>query len=180
MKMQIKEFSKLTGVSVRTLHYYDEKNLLKPCFVDEQKGEKTMSMDVFNSSEFESARKEYAKEAKQRWGSTQAYKESNEKTAAYTKENWQQMNSEMHVIFVKIAECMKNDKTPGDEKVQKLVEEWKAFITENYYTCTKEIFAGLGQMYVADERFKNNLDKYGDGTAQFLSEAIKIFCESIE
>ena len=51
-------------------------------------------------------------------------------------------------------------------------------ITENYYTCTNEILAGLGKMYVADERFKNNIDKHGDGTAAFVSEAIEILLKS--
>ena len=52
----------------------------------------------------------------------------------------------------------------------------KRYITENYYCCTKEILAGLGQMYVADERFKNNIDKHADGTAAFISEAIAVYC----
>ena len=54
-----------------------------------------------------------------------------------------------------------------------LVKELQDYITENYYTCTNEILAGLGQMYVADERFKANIDKNGDGTAEFVSKAIE-------
>nr|MCR4718760.1 TipAS antibiotic-recognition domain-containing protein [Bacillota bacterium] len=49
-------------------------------------------------------------------------------------------------------------------------------ITENYYICTNEILSGLGQMYVADERFRNNIDKNADGTAAFICEAIKVYC----
>jgi hypothetical protein len=49
-------------------------------------------------------------------------------------------------------------------------------ISENYYLCTNEILAGLGQMYVADERFKNNIDKRADGTAEFICEAIAAYC----
>ena len=66
-------------------------------------------------------------------------------------------------------------KTDADE-VQELVKELQDFITGNYYHCTNEILAGLGQMYVADERFKNNIDKHASGTAKFVSEAIKEFC----
>ena len=58
-----------------------------------------------------------------------------------------------------------------------LVAGLQAHITANYYTCTDEILAGLGQMYVADERFKKNIDKYGDGTAEFVSEGIRIYVE---
>ena len=53
----------------------------------------------------------------------------------------------------------------------------QAYITDSYYTCTDEIIAGLGKMYVADERFKNNIDKYGEGTADFVAEAIAVFCQ---
>ena len=68
----------------------------------------------------------------------------------------------------------------GDEsdslQVQDLVKKMQNHITENYYLCTKEILAGLGQMYVFDERFKNNIDKNGDGTAEFVCEAIEVYC----
>lgn len=59
---------------------------------------------------------------------------------------------------------------------QALVAKLHAHITENYYTCTDEILAGLGKMYIADERFKKNIDKYGEGTAEFAFEAIAAFC----
>ena len=79
-------------------------------------------------------------------------------------------------IFAKFAECKKNGNTADSNETQTLVKELQAYITENYYTCTNEILAGLGQMYVADERFKTNIDKHAVGTAEFISEAIKIFC----
>ena len=57
------------------------------------------------------------------------------------------------------------------------MKKWQDFITENYYTCTNDILVGLGEMYVADERFKDNIDKHGDGTAQFMNNAIKVYCK---
>ena len=51
------------------------------------------------------------------------------------------------------------------------------YITANFYHCTEDILAGLGQMYVGDERFKNNIDSHGEGTAEFVAEAIKIYCK---
>ncbi len=70
---------------------------------------------------------------------------------------------------------MKKSETPDSEEVQKLVKMLQSQITENYYLCTNEILAGLGQMYVADERFKNNIDKHADGTASFICEAITVY-----
>ena len=241
MKMQINEFAKLTGVSVRTLHYYDEIGLLKPAFVDEQNGYRfydenslermqeilfyreldfelksilkilsspdydkqkalaeqrkllilkkerleriidaldsatkgKITMKAFDNSDYETARKQYEDEAKQRWGETDAYKEHQEKTANYTKDKCQEVNDGLMSVFAEFAECMKNGYTVDSDEAQALVKELKNYITENYYTCTNEILAGLGQMYVADERFKNNIDKNGDGTADFVSKAIE-------
>ena len=116
-------------------------------------------------------------EVKQRWGETEAYKEHTEKTAGYTKDKWQQVNDGLNAVFVNFFECMNNGHTADSPEAQMLVKEVKNYIAENYYTCTNEILAGLGQMYVCDDRFKNNIDKNGEGTAEFVSEAIKIYCK---
>ena len=71
---------------------------------------------------------------------------------------------------------MKNGEEPDSAEAQNLVKLLKSHITENYYLCTNEILAGLGQMYVADERFRNNIDKNADGTAAFICEAIEVYC----
>ena len=243
MKMQIKEFAKLTGVSVRTLHYYDEIGLIKPALVDAQNGYRfydensllrmqeilfyreldfplksileilsspdydkqkalaeqrkllelkkerleriidaldgatkgKVTMTAFDNSDYETARKQYEVEAKQRWGETDAYKEHAEKTAKYTKDKWQAVNDGLMEIFAKFAECMKNGNTADLDDAQAIVKELQNYITENYYTCTTEILAGLGLMYVADERFKANINKNGNGTAEFVSKAIESY-----
>ena len=136
-----------------------------------------VTMTAFNNSDYETARKQYEVEAKQRWGKTDAYKEHEQKTANYNKAKWQAVNDGLMVIFTKFAECMKNGNTADLDDAQALVKELQNYITENYYTCTTEILAGLGQMYVADERFKTNIDKNGDGTAEFVREAIEIYCK---
>ena len=74
------------------------------------------------------------------------------------------------------AVCMKNGASPESEEAQSLVKGLQNHITENYYHCTNEILAGLGQMYVYDERFRNNIDKHADGTARFISDAIAAYC----
>ena len=132
-----------------------------------------VTMTAFDNSDYETARKQYEVEAKQRWGETDAYKEHAEKTAKYTKDKWQAVNDGLMVIFAKFAECMNNGNTADSDEAQALVKELQNYITENYYTCTNEILAGLGLMYVADERFKTNIDKNGDGTAEFVSQAIE-------
>lgn len=132
-----------------------------------------VTMTAFDNSDYETARKQYEVEAKQRWGETDAYKEHQEKTADYSKDKWQDVNDGLMVILTKFAECMKNGNTADSDEAQALVKELQNYITEKYYTCTKEILAGLGQMYVADERFKTNIDKNGDGTAEFVSKAIE-------
>ena len=78
-------------------------------------------------------------------------------------------------IFAEFALCKDSGASADSAAAKELVTKLQAYITANYYTCTDEILAGLGKMYVADERFKNNIDKYGEGTAEFASEAIEIY-----
>ena len=134
-------------------------------------------MNIFENSEFETTRKEYAKEAKAKWGDTAAYKESAEKTADYSEDKWNKVNSTMDKIIAEFADCKRKGIASESNEAQTLAKKWQDFITENYYTCTKEILAGLGEMYVADERFRTNIDRHGDGTAQFMSDAIKAYAK---
>ena len=241
MKMQIKEFAEFTGVSVRTLHYYDEIGLLQPAkvdcstgyrFYDEEsllrmqeilfyreldfslksiseilsssnydkakalheqkqllilkkerlerlilaidgavKGENVMV--AFDNSEFE----KYKAEAQEKWSNTDAYKEHAEKTKNYSKQKWNNLAEGMDHIMGEFAVCMKNGKMFNSEETQSLVKKLQNHICENYYNCTNEILEGLGKMYVADERFKKNIDKHADGTAAYVREAINYYCK---
>ena len=116
----------------------------------------------------------YTEETRERWGDTEAYREYDKKTNGYTKEKWTEANDGLMAIFAEFATCKANGATPGSAEAQALVAKLQNHITANYYTCTDEILAGLGKMYVADERFKKNIDKNGDGTAEFAAEAIAI------
>ena len=120
--------------------------------------------------------KTYETEARERWGDTYAYYEHEQKTKNYTKEKWAEANDGMMAIFAEFSECKGSGASADSHEAQALVTKLQAHITENYYTCTDEILAGLGKMYVADERFKKNIDKYGDGTAEFAAEAIAVYC----
>ena len=239
MKLQVREFAKFTGVSVRTLHYYDEIGLLKPSSVDPYTGyryydeesllrmqeilfyreldfslksiqgivsspsyDKTKAlkeqkqllqlkkerlerlicaiegamkgenvMNAFDNSAFEA----YRAEAQERWGKTKAYQEYTEKSKHYSKEKQNSLVHDMDAILAEFAVCMNRGAVPAAPEAQSLVKKLQNHISEHYYHCTDEILAGLGQMYVADERFKNNIDRHGNGTAAFISEAIKAY-----
>ena len=117
----------------------------------------------------------YENEAQERWGSTAAYREYEEKTKNHTKEKWAEANDGMMAIFSELALVKDNGASADSAEARALVAKLQAHITANYYTCTDEILAGLGKMYVADERFKKNIDKYGDGTAEFVADAIAVY-----
>jgi len=116
----------------------------------------------------------YNNEVKERWSNTEAYAEFNDKTKAYSKERFADINMGLEYIFRDFAELMKSGAEPDSVDAQTLVKKLQDYITENYYTCTTDILKGLGQMYLADERFKSNIDKYAVGTAEFVSKAISI------
>ena len=238
--MQIKEFADFTGVSVRTLHYYDEIGLLRPAFVDRSTGyrfydensllrmqeilfyreldfslksigeilsspnydkskalkeqkhlltlkkerlERLISaidgavrgenvMKAFDNSEFEKRQAE----AREKWGKTEAYKEHAERTKNYSRQKLNDLAEGLDNIMAAFAACRKRGEAPDSTEAQALVKELQDYITENYYHCTNEILAGLGQMYVADDRFRSNIDRHGDGTAAFICEAIAVYC----
>ena len=119
--------------------------------------------------------KSYKTEARERYGNTAAYREHEQKTKNYTKEKWAEANDGLMSIFAEFATCKDSGVSADSAESQALVAKLQAHITANYYTCTNEILAGLGKMYVADERFKKNIDKYGDGTAEFVSDAIAAY-----
>ena len=236
--MQIKEFAEQIGVSVRTLHYYDEIGLLKPSEVDAQNGYrfyderslermqeilfyreldfslKTIAqilsspdydkqqaltrqrklllakkerlerlIDALDSmekgegfmkpnNEYEDLKNKYAEEVRQRWGSTDAYKESQQRNTDFS-----QAASLLDAVFEEFAELDRSGISPDNEAAKIQVEKLQRCITDNFYTCTNEILAGLGQMYAADVRFKNYIDKHGEGTAEFVSQCIKSYCK---
>ena len=119
--------------------------------------------------------KNYETEVRERYGNTVAYREHEQKTKNYTEEKRAEANDGLMAIFAEFSACKNRGVSADSVEAQALVAKLQAHITANYYTCTDEILAGLGKMYVADERFKKNIDKYSDGTAEFASETIAIF-----
>ncbi|MDE6281894.1 MAG: MerR family transcriptional regulator [Oscillospiraceae bacterium] len=243
MRLSVSEAAKRAGVSVRTLHYYDEIGLLKPSettqagyrfynetamaslqqilfyreldvpleqigrILDAPDNDRTEALQKHRTllmmkrrrlddmlrlvdetiggiamydqrpkptqEDWEAVKNQYAQEAADRWGNTEAFLESREKHAQYTPEQEAQINAEMEEIFQAFGACA----DPEGEEGQALVKRWQAHITRYHYNCTDSILACLGQMYANDPRFKENLDKYGPGTAQKMSDAIAAYCK---
>lgn len=238
----VQEVSRITGISVRTLHYYHEIGLLEPEKIGNNnyryygtkslaklqeilffrelgfslkeiskiihdpgynkeealnnhitllelkkqrldrlinlarttlKGENIMEFNAFDDNEIKTTKEKYKAETKERWGSTKAYKQSQEKTDNYTQDQWQAIHREMDQIMTGFAQRTQAD--PADVQLQDLVKQWQQHLTKYYYEATDEILAGLGQMYVADQRFTANIDKYGHGTAEIMSKAIAYY-----
>lgn len=132
----------------------------------------------FDMKEIEEHQKKYANEVKEKYGNSDAYRESQEKTSKYSKEDWANVMGRAGEIQIRIAELI--DRDPADREVQQAIGEWRQHITESFYNCTPEIFRGLGEMYTADERFTKNIDKYREGLAEFMRDAINIYCDNLE
>ncbi len=114
--------------------------------------------------------KMYFEEAKARWGDTAAWREFEERS-----DMSKETGAELMKLFVWLGEL--KDLSPESSDAQAAVAEIQRYITEHFYKCTDDIFAGLGEMYAADERFKKNIDKFGgDGTAEFARNAIRTYC----
>ena len=122
---------------------------------------------------------DYESETRARWGNTDAYHEHEQKTKNYTKEKWDEANDGLMAVFAEFSVCKQSGASADSNETQALVAKLQSHITANYYTCTDEILAGLGQMYVADERFKKNIDKYGEGTTEFAADAIAAYTKKI-
>lgn len=146
--------------------------------VDNMGGNNNMSkkdFEGFNYEEIKAHKEQYDEETKKRYGKSNAYKECNEKTSNYSKGDWESISKEADTIYRNLEKLM--DRDPADEEVQILIQNWRDHITNNFYDCKIEIFRGLALMYVADERFTKNIDKYGEGLAQFLSDAMSVYCD---
>ncbi|MNK65517.1 HTH-type transcriptional activator mta [compost metagenome] len=250
MSLTVKSVAKLAGVSVRTLHHYDEIGLLRPAALSDagyrqysdadlerlqqilffreldfslqeikqilerpdfdrreallthrrlltekqtrlqailrsvdqtleamgrgETMEKDVMFEVFNDPKL----KEYQEEARQRWGGSDAYAESERRTRGYSKQDWITIKAEMEAVTLGMASAMGHD--PASPEVQAKVGAWFELINQRFYTCTPEIFRGLGEMYVADPRFTATYEKVKPGLAEFMRDAMAIYADRLE
>ena len=239
--MTVNEVSKLTGVSIRTLQYYDNIGLLKPaeytesgyrlyddaalerlqqillfrelefplkdikdiinrsdfdkdkaleqqigllelrkehienlismCHDLKKRGVKHMDFSAFDSSKLD----EYAKQAKEQWGTTPEYKEYSEKSKGRSKQDEEGVMKDFMKVFEEFGTMKEKD--PASAEVQGQVKKLQGFISDHFYKCSDDVLYGLGQMYAAGGEFTENIDKMGgEGTAEFTYQAIKVYC----
>ena len=139
----------------------------------QKKGEIRMDFQVFDKSRIE----QYTAEAKAKWGATVPYREFRQR-----EKEGQDFEKTAELLMAFFGEIGSLRHLPPDTAaVQEKIRELQNFITGNYYTCTDEILGSLGQMYVEDERMRENIDKAGgEGTAEFVREAIVVYTRTGE
>ena len=136
---------------------------------------KLMDFEAFDTKKID----EYAKQAKESYGSTPAYKEYEEKSKGRSKEQEHQIAIGMMDIFADFGKLL--SLSPSDDVVQAKVAELRAYITEHFYNCTPEILSGLGEMYAGGGSMTENINQYAvEGTAEFAAEAIRIYCAHLD
>lgn len=115
---------------------------------------------------------QYAEEAERRWGGTEAYAESQRRAASYTKADWQRIQDEVADWGARYAALVAAGEPAGGEAAMDMAEEHRQHICDRYYDCPYEMHVCLGDMYVADERFKAFYDGMGEGVAEHLRDSI--------
>jgi DNA-binding transcriptional MerR regulator len=115
---------------------------------------------------------QYAEEAEQRWGGTDAYRESQRRAASYTKDDWARIKASTGQLYERFAQAMADGVPADDPAVMALAEEHRQQISQWFYECSYEMHRGLGEMYVADHRFTENIDRYAPGLAAYIRDAI--------
>ena len=114
---------------------------------------------------------EYAEEAKQRWGGTEAYRQSQRRVATYTKEDWLRIKAEEEEVRANLAAAFMAGLAPDSEEAMAAAEAHRRHISRWFYECSYDVHRGLTDMYVSDERFRANYDALAPGLAQFIRDA---------
>lgn len=251
MPYTVQQLANLAGVSVRTLHYYDEIELLKPARVERngyryyeeaellklqqilffreldfplediqrilssssfdmraalrdqrklielkknrlsklvetidktlKKINKEIIMDDtelygdFSKDELD----HYTKEAQERWGQTDAFKQSQERVKKMGKEGLKRVMEKSEKLNKELAQQMTKGKNPTSENVQNLIAKHYDALRA-FYEPNLELYRGLAEMYIADERFKKNYENVAIGLAQFMHDAMIYYVETEE
>ncbi|MEV5127533.1 MerR family transcriptional regulator [Streptomyces decoyicus] len=114
----------------------------------------------------------HAAEAEERWGGTDAYKESQRRAAAYTKDDWKRLTAEFDALHRAMADLLAQGVPADSEAAMDVAEEHRRFISGTYYDCTYEMHSGLGEMYVTDERFTATYEAIRPGLAVYMRDAM--------
>jgi MerR family transcriptional regulator, thiopeptide resistance regulator len=120
---------------------------------------------------------EHAEEAEQRWGSTEAYRQSQRRVSNYTKEDWLKIKADHDEVVSNLAALFESGASPESEEAMAAAEAHRQHIGRWYYDCSYEIHRGLGEMYVSDERFRANYDVLAPGLSEFIRDAARANAE---
>jgi hypothetical protein len=108
-----------------------------------------------------------------RWGQSEAFVESKKRTGHYTPDDWKALRAEQTAIYDEAYSAMRAGKTPSEAAVMDIAERHRMSIDRWFYRCSHEMHRGLASMYEADDRFRQYIDKHGEGLTAFLAEAIR-------
>ncbi|HWQ73652.1 MAG TPA: MerR family transcriptional regulator [Desulfitobacteriaceae bacterium] len=156
--------------------------LAKETLLNLQGGTKMANTDLFSGFDYDkmvAEQKQYEAEVKERWGKTDAYKISKERTAKFTKTDWERVNRVQMTNLKELCELYKAKVPYDDPRVQAIVGKAHLFINETFYPCSLEMFSGLGNMYITDERFTAYYEKYAPGLAVYYNDAIQHYCKGL-
>lgn len=148
----------------------------------DQKGERKMEdKELFQAFDYDrmmEEQKTWEPEVERRWGNTEAYRVSRERTKRMAREDWSLIKARQAEDLNALATLYRAEAAPDDPRVQDLVSRARGLIDETFYPCSWKMFRGLGQMYEADPRFASYYDREADGLSGFYSKAIKIRCDA--
>lgn len=131
---------------------------------------------AFDMKEIEEAQKRYADEVREKYPK-HVVDECNAKTSLYNKQDWQRIMEEQNSIFRKFASHLEQGVDSNEQQVQELVGVFQKHISDCFYTCDNECLLGLGRLYTCDERFTAFYEKISPGLAQYIQQAIQIYCD---
>ncbi len=163
----------------RAERYLKLSQLAKDTLLNLEGGTEMENKDMFSGFDYDKMMEEqnqYEAEIKERWGNSDAYKISIERTEKYTKEDWERLNKTQMNNLKELCDLY-NAKVPHDDpRVQAVVEKSHKFIHDTFYPCSLEIFSGLGNMYITDERFTAYYEKFAPELAAYYNDAIQHYC----
>jgi DNA-binding transcriptional MerR regulator len=142
----------------------------------DKKMDKNEMFKAFDLDKMVEEQKQYEDEVKERWGSTEAYRISKERTSKYTKEDWERINAESEENLKEMIACYTSGVPYSDPRMMAVCDNARAQMTKYFYPCSLEMYSGLGNMYIADERFTAYYDKFAPGLAAYYNEAIQHYC----
>ena len=138
--------------------------------IDGSRGKGVMKMEElfegFNPAPYED-------EARNRWGTSDAFVEAGRRTRGYSPDDWKAIKAEQAAVYEHADAALKAGKSPSDVDVMNIAERHRLSIDRWFYPCSHRMHRGLASMYESDERFRQGIDAHGEGLAAFLAEAIR-------